>query len=54
MSDNQELFGVPGDENQWLDAVTFTIREEEEVLYLVRSQYYDSERGLHFDDESED
>jgi CRISPR-associated endonuclease/helicase Cas3 len=40
--------------NKWVEDITFMIREESEVLYIVRSPFYDSEIGLHFDGESED
>lgn len=42
-----------GIEEKWIDAVTFTIREENEVLFIVNSKFYDSEIGLNFPFEKE-
>lgn len=41
-------------QNNWISETSFFVREEEEKLFLVRPPFYDSDIGLHFDDESED
>lgn len=35
-------------EENWIDPVTFTIREENEVLFIVNSRFYNLEVGLNF------
>ncbi len=35
-------------EENWIDPITFTIREEDEVLFIVNSRFYNPEVGLNF------